>query len=444
MLNKYLFITSHNLFYSNFYKDYKFLKKNPSKKYDELLNEQNKSLRGMIKYSYTYVPFYNKLFKKLKLEPTDIKEVSDLEKLPVLNKEIIHDNWNDFIPLDLKKYKYYINSTGGTTGVPLKYRLSKNDRFYGGAMLYRGWGYGGYELGDKMVFLAGQSLDVGTQSTLSKKTHEICRNLKKLSSFDMGSEDMLNYVNIINAFKPKYVRGYPSSLFFLSNWIKNNDIKIAQLRGIFTTSEKLFPNMREIIEETFGCEVYDNYGLNDGGVSAYECSSHMGLHIDMERSVMEIVDDNNSQIMSGEGRILSTSLLNYSMPFIRYESGDIGHLITDTCTCGNNFKLLKEIKGRTVDLLITPEGKTVHGWFFLYIFWKYCQGIVEYQVVQDKIDSIVIKLVINDGFDPKQLDLITDIIRSKSNGWNVEFRYVDKIEKTKSGKHKFIINNLNR
>lgn len=77
---------------------------------------------------------------------------------------------------------------GGSTETPFKYRLSKFDRFFSGALLYRGWGYGGYVLGYKMVFLAGASLDIGTKSYLAKRVHEVARNIKKLSSFDMGKK----------------------------------------------------------------------------------------------------------------------------------------------------------------------------------------------------------------------------------------------------------------
>ncbi len=202
------------------------------------------------------------------------------------------------------------------------------------------------------------------------------------------------------------------------------------------------PSMRKNIEDTFCCDVYDAYGLNDGGVGAYECKEHTGLHIDTERSIMEVVDNTRSQMEEGIGNILSTSLHNYAMPFIRYDTGDMGHIIGAVCGCGRGSRLLKEVRGRSVDVLLTPEGKSVHGWFFLYIFWEYCKGIKEYQVVQEKIDKIVVKIVPEDDFDEKQVEMIKEIIKRKSNRWDVEFRFVDKIERTNAGKFKFIINNL--
>jgi phenylacetate-CoA ligase len=424
----------------SFYPTYRKLVQNQWRRYEELLEDQEKQLRTMVSFAYQNVPYYHKLFNRLGLSPGDIRTVKDLEKLPFLNKEIINKNPEDFKPLHLKKIKYTTAATGGTTGTPLQYRISGFDRFLGGALLYRGWGYGGYQLGDRMVFLAGSSLDVNTRSFLVTRAHELARNLKKLSSFDMGDQEMRHYAGIINSFRPKFIRGYASSLYFFASWLEKNDVRVDSLDGIFSTSEKLYPAMKEKISAVFGCPVFDTYGLADGGVTAFECEEHAGLHIDTERSVLEIVDSNGEQLHKGEGRIVATSLYNYAMPFLRYDTGDDGYLLDTPCTCGRGYKLLREVNGRTVDVLVTPEGKSIHGWFFLYIFWEQ-QGIAEYQVIQETLEKIVIKIVPDEGFDERQLDRIRRVVRSRSEGWNLEFRIVDRIERTGSGKYKFIKNN---
>jgi phenylacetate-CoA ligase len=442
-MGKRIFVLAHQLGDRRFYSTFQWLMKNQWSKFHELKEQQEKQLRVMIRFAYENVPYYHEEFRKLGLYPDDIKQIKDLEKLPLVNREIIQKHWKEFMPLNLKDFRYYERATGGSTGTPLKYRLEKFDRFLGGAVMYRGWSYGGYNLGDRMVFLAGSSLEVGVRSNLSNKLHELLRNTKFLSSFDMGENEMRSYVDVINRFKPMFFRGYASSLYFFAKWIDENDVRIHKPRSVFTTSEKLFPEMREIIENVFECEVYDGYGLNDGGVNACECSEHCGLHIDTERSIMEIVDSNNNQIDEGEGRIIATSLYNYAMPFIRYETGDIGYLVLDKCGCGRQYRLLREVIGRTVDFLVTPDGKMVHGWFFLYIFWNYCKGIREYQVVQTNKDRIVIRLVIDSNFDPSQLDLIRNIVKRKGFDWEIEFEFVEKIEKSRSGKYKFIESRVN-
>lgn len=442
MLRRKLFILAHQVGDRNFHPTYKKLSECQWRKYGELKKEQEKQMRILINFVYGNIPYYNKLFKDLNLHPGDIKNIEDLQKLPVINKSVIKENWDDFKPINLDEMKYYNRATGGTTGTPLRYRLSKYDRFLHGALMYRGWGYGGYELGDKMVFLGGASLDIGKKSYLVSKIHETVRNIRKLSSFDMGEDEMGKYVDIINSFKPKFIYGYPSSIYFFSKWIEKNKVRSHLPLAVFTTSENLYQNMRKKIEEVFSCDVYDGYGLNDGGLSANECAEHNGLHINMERSVMEVVDKEGNQIENAEGEIIATSLYNYAMPFIRYDTGDVGHIIDDSCGCGRPYKLLKELVGRSVDILVTPEGRNVHGWFFLYIFWKYCKGIKEYQVTQEKLDAIEIKIVPEDDFDDTQFNKIRETIKTKSQAWHIEFEIVDKIERTGATKYKFIINNL--
>jgi len=442
MFRKGLFILAHQCGDTSFYPTYKKLVKNQWKPYAELKRDQEKQLRHLIEFSYENVPYYRNLFKGLGLLPGDIRTIEDLEKLPILTKDIIKEHWEEFKPANLPSMKYYNQATGGSTGTPMQYRLSKHDRFLSGALLYRGWGYGGYELGDKTIFLAGSSLGFDTRSRLTTFFHETTRNLRKLSSFDMGDEEMREYFQNINSFKPKIIRGYASSIYFFAKWIEENNLKIHSPIAVFTTSDNLFPYMRAKISEVFGCEVYDGYGLNDGGVGAYECPEHAGLHIDTERSIMEVVDNEGHQIDRGEGQILATSLYNYAMPFIRYATGDDGHIIDDMCGCGRGYPLLKEILGRTTDVLFTPEGKNIHGWFFLYIFWDYGKGIKEYQVVQETLEKIVIKIVPEEGFDESQLTRIREVVAKRSPGWDIEFKYVDAIDRTRAGKYKFIINEL--
>ena len=50
---------------------------------------QMKKLCKLLDFAYRYVPYYTDLFDSLHLKPTDIVSVNDLQKLPILTKEII-------------------------------------------------------------------------------------------------------------------------------------------------------------------------------------------------------------------------------------------------------------------------------------------------------------------------------------------------------------------
>lgn len=443
MLGKGLFILGHQLGDPHFYSYYQYLRRNQWKKSKDLVMEQENKLHAAVNFAFENVPYYNKLFHKLKLNPSDIRIIADLEKLPVLNKEIIKQHWEEFKPIGLNKMKYYEQMTGGSTGTPFLYRLSRRDRFFGGALLYRGWSYGGYELGDRMVFLAGASLEVGTKSTLGKKFHEVGRNIRMLSSFDMGEREMRKYTGIINSFKPRFIRGYASSIYFFAKWADENDIRIHQPKCVFTTAEKLYPHMREKITTVFQCEVLDGYGLNDGGISANECMEHTGFHIDTERGLLEVVDEKGTQMETGEGRILATSLCNSAMSFFRYDTGDLGNLLPeeDVCACRRGYRLLKDIIGRSADILIAPDGKHVHGWYLGMLvteFWK--DQVKEFQVVQETPTKIVFNIVPEPHFDERVLETIRRNMHEREFEWDLELRVVDAIDKTRAGKYRWVIN----
>ena len=178
-----------------------------------LKNQQEIRLRKLIDFAYKNIPYYTKLFNRLGVKLTDIITIKDLEKLPILTKQIIKKKWQDFIPKGINKLKYLNGSTGGSTGNPLKYRMSKKDYERGDALLYRGWGYGEYRLGDKVAIIAGSSLISTTKSESRKEIQEIFLNQRFYSSFDMSEENLFRYFKDINSWKPKFIRGYASSIY---------------------------------------------------------------------------------------------------------------------------------------------------------------------------------------------------------------------------------------
>lgn len=449
MFSRQLFILAHQLGDRSFYSTYKRLIKEQWKPLTELRAEQDKQLRHMIQYCNDNVPFYHTLFKNLGIRPDTIKTVDNLQRLPILTKETIKKNWEEFKPVHLSSLKYQDMTTGGSTGTPLRYRLSSFDRFFSGALLYRGWGYCGYNLGDKMAILGGSSLDVGSKTKIINFAHETARNIKKLSSIDLGEKEMKHYAEVLNSFQPKFIRGYASSIYFYAQWLEKNNVAIPSPDAIFTTADKLYPHMREAINRVFGCEIFDGYGLNDGGISAYECAEHFGMHIDTERSVMEVVDNEGLQIRNGEGRILATSLYNYAMPFIRYDTEDLGFITDCQCSCGRQNPLIKNIIGREKEFLITPNGQHVYGADLIFLIFIESKmpdignKIKEFQIIQSDPRIIKILLVCDDVLPNNALNNMRIALQKRYTGWDIEFYFVDEINRTAGGKYKFIINELN-
>ena len=235
-------------------------------KYEELVKEANKQLKNIVSYAYNYVPYYTKLFDTLKISPEDINSTEDLQKLPILTKDIIRKNSEDFVPKNIKALKFVNSSTSGSTGAPLKYRMSFEDYERGTALLYRGWSYAGYKLGDKVAVIAGSSLIPNVKADFTRKMFDFLLNQKHYSSYNLSEESLYKYLQDLNSWKPKFVRGYASSIYLLAKFIYDNHLLVKfHPKAIFTTAEKLLEHQRKMIEKVFNAEVFDNYGLNDGG-----------------------------------------------------------------------------------------------------------------------------------------------------------------------------------
>ena len=410
--------------------------------FKQLKDGQEQQLAKLVEFAYENVPYYSKLFNTLDLTPGDVTTIEDLEKLPILTKQTIKQNWQDFIPKNINKLKYLNSRTSGSTGSPLKYRLSIDGHGRGLSLLYRGWGYAGYKLGDRVAIIQSRSTILTPQSKLRKMFRNLLLNFQYYSSFIMSPESLRRYFNSINAWRPSFIRGYASSIYLFAKFIRANNLELKfQPKAIFTTGEMLFSGQRKVIEEVFNSRVFNHYGLNDGGISAYECEERCGLHIDMERAILETVDDDGKQIVNQEGRILATSLYNYALPFIRYDTSDLGIISALKCNCGRKMALLQGILGRSNDAFKLGD---------VIISNPRCSGIVDnfdieqYQVIQEGPFSIIFRIIKGKTYqkeDEKLIEkLIVDRFCQQVEKVNIKFDYVDSIPTTKAGKYKFVIN----
>lgn len=434
-LNKFKFYFGLIILNPGKIKAYNQLKKTDKFTLSELVDYQNMLLRKTIEYSYNNIPYYKKLFDKLHLVPSDIKTVQDLHKIPILTKKDIIKNRDDFHPINGVE-KYIDVSTGGSTGEPLKYRISKLNSDMSFAILLRGWGFADYTIGDKLAVIAGGSL-IGKKLSLKNRLKYYILNFRNYPSYGMDEDLLKKYVDDMIKWQPNYIRGYASSVFLLAQYVYNNNLQDNfHIKGIFTTSEMLFKNQRDFISNVFGVEVYDTYGLNDGGITAFECKMHNGMHIDMERGILEIVNKYGKSVYEQEGRILATTLTEFSMPLIRYDTGDIGVSSLDKCNCGCERPLLKQLKGRVTDTLKLNE-KFIGGPIITVLMGK--TNALQYQFVQLESNKLLIKILKGEAYTNEDENFIRESVISHVGEIIIMFEYVNSFHIDSGKKHKFII-----
>jgi phenylacetate-CoA ligase len=161
----------------------------------------------------------------------------------------------------------------------------------------------------------------------------------------------------------------------------------------------------------------------------------------MEYAITEIIS-NGHEVNSGEkGRVITTDLINYAVPFIRYDTQDYVTKSKEKCSCGRNLLPIEKIDGRDSDILITPKGKylIVHN-FTGYFEW--IDSVEQFQIRQDKIDEFDIILIVNSKYTHEIERKIFKYWEEYINeNVKIEINVVDDIPLTKSGKRRFLIRN---
>jgi len=335
----------------------------------------------------------------------------------------------------------YVHTTG-STGNPMIFYLDKRVIDIETANVWRFYNWCGVGLNDKVVILRGDVFP--TKEKLKYKLTHFKKRMY-LSSYYLDDENIEEIISIFMDYKPRLLSGFPQSIYILAKFMKKFGIYVDFKMSIATSSETLFEYQRELIEKQFNTKIFDYYGLSERVVAAAECEKHNGYHIIPEYGLMELIKDNEWVDEGETGKIIGTSLLNYSMPFIRYEVGDIGIYTNEKCECNRSFRLLKSIEGRLSDIIITSDGKYVSGAAFEH-FWKHKIGnfvpeIEHCQIIQESRKNLLINIVSNRELEKNKINLIKNKL-SELLGNNIQFdlNYVSKIEYKK---WRFTISKIN-
>jgi phenylacetate-CoA ligase len=415
---------------------------NSIKNKDDLLKFQNECLKNLILHAYNNVPYYNAVFKRINIiKGNGEVNLSKFNDIPILTKEIVRKHHKALISKDITKRKWFYNSSGGSTGEPLRfiqdniYTKWKNatKKYYYENILNID------EIASKKVIIWGSERDLFEKSVrLKDRRNQWLLNSKLLNGFKMSEGDLKYYIKIINTYEPDLIRGYSSSLYELCKYAESNKIKMYKPKVIISAAETLWEEMRTKIENEFNTKLYDFYGSREVSSIAGECSEGL-KHIFMFWNSIETLDDNNVPVKEGEeGRVIVTNLHNYSMPLIRYEIGDLGILGPVECGCQNILPTFKKITGRITEHFLLKDGTVVPAEFFIHLIGViYNKGFIKkFQVVQEEYQKIKILIVPErEIYKSEKRDIENKIKVIMGKECLIVWEFVDDIPKTKSGKY---------
>lgn len=313
---------------------------------------QNARLRDFLTHAYLHTRYYHNLFDEMGIKPEEIQGEEDLAKLPIIDKHIVNAHYDELVPDNLSCFRYRKDRTGGTTGQPMNYLCDEETWGYVTAAKIFNWSTTEYRYGDAFVALGSSSL-FQKRPTLTRRIYDNLRNEHPLNSVDINDEKCNQFVSYIRRHRIRYLYGYAASLYVFTQFVAENNIDLTQIKGVFTTSENLPDNYREMMERTFGCPVMDCYGARDAGITAYEVKRgcyQVGYNV-----IAETVD----QLDTNTGTLLSTNFLNYSFPLIRYKFDDVVELEQVPCPDEYNGQIIRHVMGRTSNVIRLENGHSL-------------------------------------------------------------------------------------
>jgi len=227
---------------------------------------------------------------------------------------------------------------------------------------------------------------------------------------------------------------------------ENNIGSFKTVKALLCGSENLYPWQRKLFEQVFKCRAYSWYGYTEQAALAGECEESSKYHIFPQYGILELIDENGKIIKEAGkmGEIIATGFINFAFPFIRYRTEDLAMYSDEKCSCGRNYDLLGKVEGRLQDIVVTKDNRYVT--LTALIFGQHFDSFSrfkEMQIVQKEKGKIEIKIVKSGSFTERdEKEIISRIQDAVGDGLDLEINYVNKISRTKRGKHKFLVQKL--
>ena len=407
----------------------------------------------IVRYAKNRVPFYSKLYHNISSEDKETL----FEKLPLVKKNNIINSEYSNISFDANeidsKRLFYI-PTSGSTGKCLKVIWKDTD--YKNSLLplwiLRKKRYGIDPQDRLCCFFTNQ---YNGRAIAKCDDIIILKNKMLINKNNLTPKKLKTICEKIIDFSPKWMILQPSMALLICQCIKDNNLKIGDnLKYIEMTGEKLLLSTRNLMQEIFHCIIANQYGCNEVNSIAYECECG-NLHLMQECTYTELFYNGKKVLYGEEGDIYVTSMCNYIMPFIRYETGDRGILYpASSCSCGNNGDVLKLLTGRNSDWILNTDGSKVNVCVFIHAFeminYIMDDVIRQFQVIQEDYNKFTIKLVVEDNIinNENEKNSIGELFMQALNQDSLlkaeyKFEFYDRIFPDDiSRKHKLLINNI--
>lgn len=430
-----LLISLLHVSHSQIIENFAFIKSIYNLPYTQARKYQEHYLKKILFHAYHNIPYYHDIFNEINLIENNQIILNRFQNLPFLTKDIIRTQGSNIHSKNINYRNVEKNTSGGSTGKPVEFIQDTHYKYWNiSTKLFFFNTLFKKNIGEPNIALWGSERDIFKNSlSIKEKSINLLYNRKFLNAFKVDNHQLYKFVHIINTHKPKLIWTYVESIDLLATFIKHNNLNIHKPDLIISTAGTLYPDIRENIEETFRCPVYDQYGSREVGPIAIQTPEQSELSTFFWLNYIEIIDS----------KIYVTSLQNYAMPLIRYEIGDTAEAIPEdkkTTFCG--VADIKRVLGRVSNHFKNEQGQIIHGEYFTHLFY-HKDWIQQFQVIQKNLTTVICKVVLADKQNNQDMQEIENNIQwVMGDNCQVKWDFVTYIEPSKSGKYLYIISEV--
>jgi phenylacetate-CoA ligase len=377
-------------------------------------------LKEILIYSFLNVPYYRELFNAVSFDPYKFSDFKQIEKIPFLTRKLVTENFDKLISTRKPDNGYYVGSTGGSTGLALKFLLDYDSIYRENAFIYYFRKRLGYNFSDKVATFRTHGPS-NVLWSLNPMYREVIFSNSGLSKITVRK-----YADKISQIKPDYLNGYISSIWFFSKLLEEYNIKVDfRLKGIFLISENPDPEQRQFIENFFNVKSTTFYGHSERVIIAEEKLPDMYEFDPYYGYTEQIHLDNN------EYSIVGTGFMNKSMPFIRYKTDDI---------CIPEEQYFRIIGKRTSNIGLYGINNEFLAGVGLHLNLAIFHKILTYQFLQKEIGKADMFIVAENDFRDEDLKEIKKEIDFQTKGViDINIQVVNKLVLTQRGKFQKVI-----
>jgi phenylacetate-CoA ligase len=417
----------------------------PFRSPDAIRAVQERRIRAIVAHAQAHVPYYRDTFRRLGLDPGELRTASDLARLPLLERHDVQRDPEYFRSQAWPLAACVALQSGGSTGAPLT--------------VFRDPGSFPAEAAQRererslVTRLAGRRFRHRQAAImpLDSSTRDAVREVRRRTLVPAGVRIQRRLFSIwrspaellpeLDRYRPDVISSYGSYLEALFGHLRESQSRIHLPRVVLYGADSMSDSMREFIQHELGIEVLSSYNAIETPGVGWECEAHRGYHLNVDVCAVRLVTPDGATAPGGEGgEVVISNLVNRGTILLNYRLGDLAAHLPGPCPCGRTLPMMSFLQARTTAWLHLGDGRTIHPHAARLPLRKE-RDLWRYQVVQEERRRFLLRAIVSPQCDreattPRLAELLRE---SLGQSVDVRVEYVEDLPRGPSGKVQVVV-----